>query len=424
MSACYHRPPFRAIASSTTRVLFWNVARLTTQLIWVVLMARTLGVEGYGAYSGVAGLALAFSGLVGAGLGLRMYQDVVRKPKAFGVRWAQATRWLGWSGLVTASAFAAVASKVFDSVSTTVVAAIALSELLVAPVVGHIALAYAAHGKFSSAAAAPVMLSMGRVVAIGVLGLLGQNELQLYAMLHVGATVIAASVLWFVCLRSLKPPAASARLDSNAVSDGAKLSAVWTSGLALGSIDKALVLKFGTEDVAGHYTVASRFAGIVALPMEALLVTVLPKLFRIGIDEPSKPSVLSALFFVALVYGGGAGFLMWCSVDLITVVVGEEFESAVPAMAVLSLFVPANCLRISAAGVLLSHGWIRWRLVCELSSLFIMALLMACWVPAYSAVGAAWAIVVSENLLATSMWLRVLMQPDRPPVTPGNVLTK
>ena len=60
------------LARGSLSVLGWNVARLGVQLVWMLLLARNLGAQGYGSFSGLSGLAIALSGLVGAGLGLRM----------------------------------------------------------------------------------------------------------------------------------------------------------------------------------------------------------------------------------------------------------------------------------------------------------------------------------------------------------------
>jgi Na+-driven multidrug efflux pump len=61
-----------------------------------------------------------------------------------------------------------------------------------------------------------------------------------------------------------------------------------------------------------------------------------------------------------------------------------------------------------AASVLLGHGRVRWRLAGELAALATMAALMLAWVPARSATGAAWAVVVAEWGLALVLWAGVL----------------
>ena len=46
----------QALAKSVSVVFVWNAARLALQLAWVLLLARALGPQGYGTFSGLAGL--------------------------------------------------------------------------------------------------------------------------------------------------------------------------------------------------------------------------------------------------------------------------------------------------------------------------------------------------------------------------------
>ncbi|KFN43282.1 hypothetical protein N790_02630 [Arenimonas malthae CC-JY-1] len=388
----------------------WNIARLAAQLAWVILMARTLGVEGYGTFSGVAGLALAISGLAGAGLGLRLYQDVARTPGLLGIRWAQAVRALAWSGALLWLGFILFGSMVYPGLSVGVLACVGAAELIGTPMVVHVAFAYAAHGRMAQAAAAPVALSCGRVLAVLVLPLFAsEGDMQTYALLHVITTMVGAGLIWRRCRRQLSPPATAATLDRGALGEGARLSAIWASGLALGAVDKAVALREGGAGLAGQYTAANRFASLLTLPVDALVTAVMPRLFRAGAGHSTHPGLVGWLLAAALLYGLVAGGLLWSGAGLLPGIVGAEFGPAVPALQVLALYVPAYCLRILGANILLGYGWIRWRLASELLVLATTVLLMAWLIPRRGAEGAAWALVMAEGLLALLLWVRVLV---------------
>lgn len=397
------------LARSTLVVMAWNFARLATQLVWVVLMARALGVEGYGAFSGVAGLALALSGLAGAGLGLRLYRDVARAPELLGVRWAQATRALAWSGALLWLGFLGTGLMVFPTIPFAVLACIAAAELIGTPMVVHVAFAYAARGQMARAAAAPVVLSCARVLAVLALPLAAAGGgTGAYAGMHAAATLFAACLLWWRCRRQLAPAAAPAELDPGALGEGVRLSSIWATGLALGALDKAVALRVGGADVAGQYAAASRFASLVALPVDALATAAMPRLFRAGDGQATHPRLVAWLFAAALGYGGCAGATLWAVADWLPRIIGEAFAAAVPALQVLALFVPAYCLRSLGANILLGFGWIRWRLSSELAALALMAVLMMCWIPERGAIGAAWAVVAAEWMLMLALWARML----------------
>lgn len=396
------------LARSTLWVMAWNLARLVTQLLWVILLARTLGVEGYGAFSGVAALALTLSGLVGAGLGLRMYQDAARDPSCFGKRWAQSSRALLWSSALITVIFLALATWSFDDATATLLVAIAAAELVGTPLVVQVAFAYSAHGRVGAAAAAPVALSVARVVAILALPWVAEGpDIEVYAWLHASTTLMASFLIWVGCRHQLRPLPASGQLEAGALAEGARLASTWATGQALASIDKAMTLRAAGADIAGHYTGANRLASLLTLPVDALVAAALPRLFRAGSSQQGFNPLLRWLVLAAACYGLLAGSTLWIGAEAFTSILGSEFSAAAPALAVLAFFVPAYCLRSLGANILLGYGWTRWRLVSEIAALAAMALMITAWSPA-GAVGAAWAVVLTEWALAACFWARIL----------------
>jgi O-antigen/teichoic acid export membrane protein len=396
------------LARSTFAVMAWNLIRLATQLLWVILLARALGVQGYGMFSGIAGLALALSGFVGAGLGLLMYQDVARDPANFGKRWAQSSRSLVWSSAAIAACFVAIAAWAFEDVTAATLVAVAAAELVGTPIVVQVAFAYAAHGRVAEAAASPVVLSIARVLAILALPWVSESpNMQAYAWLHATSTLVAATALWIRCVHQLSPPPAQAGLEVRALTQGAQLASTWASGQALATVDKAMTLRAAGADIAGQYTAAHRLASLVTLPVDALVAAALPRLFRENSAKPSFNNLLSWLVLATVGYGVLAGSALWIGAATLTSILGSEFSSATPALTVLAVFVPGYCLRSLGANILLGYGWTRWRLGSELAALVAMALMVAAWSPA-GAVGAAWAVVVTEWALAACFWSRIM----------------
>lgn len=400
-------PSLGGLARGTLAVLGWNIARLAAQLAWVVLMARSLGVDAYGTFSGIAGLALALSGFAGAGLGLRMYQDVAREPVMFGERWAQAARALAWSSLLLWLGFVVIGAVAFEEVPASLLAIIALAELVGTPMVVHVAFAYAAHGRVAQAAAAPVAMSLARVAAVLALPWVAEGaDLHAYVMLHAVATIGTASAQWAWCKHRLAPKCDGTTLDANALREGVRLSSIWASGLALSSLDKAMALREGGAAVAGHYTAANRFASLMALPVDALVTAAMPRLFRAGAGQMVHPRLIAWLLAATLGYGLLAAGLLWVGAGWLPRLLGPDFAPAVPALGVLALYVPAYCLRSLGANILLGFGRVRWRLVSELGALVLMVALMVAWTP-HGAVGAAWAVVIAEWCLVAALWVRL-----------------
>lgn len=405
-------PRLGGLARSTIGVMAWNATRLLVQLVWVLLLARALGADGYGTFSGIAGLALAMSGIVGLGLGLRMYQDVARQPDLYPRRWHQVWRGLWWSGGGIALLFLVIGRWQFGAFGWDLLIAIAVSELILAPVVTQIAFAYAAHRRMAWAAAVPVVLAVARVLAVLLFQLIGYDgDIAAYAGLHASATAFAIVALLVLQKRNLPADAVVAPLAWRDVKSGLGFSAVWASGLALGSADKAVALKLGGAELAGHYTVAYRFAGIVALPVDALVMAVMPRLFRVGAGMQEHPRILSILAIATCAYGVVAGGAVWLCADAIPWLFGEGFVAAAETARMMAIYVPIYCMRILACNVLLGIGQKRWRFGSELVALALIMIVGVIRIPTGGLGGAVEALIVAESSLMLLAWWRVVTRP-------------
>lgn len=302
-----------AMARSSVSVMFWSGARLASQLAWVLLLARRLGASNYGTFSGIASLALAMSGFVGFGLSLRMYQDTVRNPLLFSARWRQALQASALTGVGLAALFFVMALAMFQTTDWPLLLAIALSELMLAPIVALVANAYAAHGWMGHAAATPVLLSFARIVAVLGLYLFPSTaSVDTYGWLHVIATGAAAIALLWSSSRRLDIKQAHETLSWGDIKAGLGFSAVQASGLALGTLDKSFALRWGGDITAGRYVAAYRFVSVAVLPVDSLMMVAMPHLFRAGVkrDRASIP-LLTALAMATGGYGIVMGTLVW-----------------------------------------------------------------------------------------------------------------
>ena len=135
------------------------------------------------------------------------------------------------------------------------------------------------------------------------------------------------------------------------------------------------------------------------------MMAVQPRLFQAG-KVPFRHSHLIALLLAcAIAYGVAAGTALWFAAPLLPRVIGDEFSAAVPVLQVLSFYLPAYCLRTLAGNKLLASGFVLWRFSLEMLALLLLIGMMLIGIRAASTIGAAWALVVSEALLALSMWV-------------------
>ena len=386
-----------AWAKGTSTVLAWNMARLASQLLWVLLLARALGPNGYGTFSGLAGLGLALGGFGALGMGLRMYEHVARDHAVLDNHWSLVRSGLAWSGPLLLVFYLACVSVVGIAASLSVVAAIGVAEIVLAPLCAQVAFAYASVGRMGESAAAPVSLSCARVVAAAAYLLIAPAAgLVGYAVLHLLATLVAVAWIWRRAQRQLGLSRQSRRADRRELRAGLGFASIWASGLALTSLDKTAVMYAGGGTVAGEYTAGYRLASIAALPVEALTATIMPRLFRAGAGRPLPRRTMLLLLAGVLAYGLVAGQFVGLAVPLVPLLLGDGFAGLTPLVALLAWWLPAYCLRTLLGSMLLGHGRKRARIMAELSGLVVLVSLVLCWLPGMGLAGAMKALLIAE----------------------------
>jgi O-antigen/teichoic acid export membrane protein len=406
------RSMIRTLAKSASAVLAWNVARLASQLMWVLLLARALGPHGYGTFSGLAGLGLALGGFAALGMGLRLYEHVARDHAVLDRHWALVRFGMAWSAPLMLVLYLACVFAMRIDAAMLVIVAIGVAEIVLAPLCTQVAFAYASVGRMGESAAAPVVLSLARVIAAaGYLLIAPAAGLGGYVVLHVLATLAAVVWIWRRAHLQLELSRRSQRAELSELRSGLGFASIWASGLALTSLDKTAVMQAGGGAVAGEYTAGYRLASIAALPVEALTTTIMPRLFRAGAGRPLPVRTTLLLVVAVLAYGLVAGRLVGLAVPLVPVLLGEGFGGLAPLVALFGWWLPAYCLRTLLGNMLLGHGRKRARISAELSGLAVLVTLVLWWVPGAGLAGAMKALLVAEWWIACVSLMMMMWTP-------------
>jgi O-antigen/teichoic acid export membrane protein len=415
MSAWYERLRFGKLAQDTAFVAFWQTARIGAQTIWVILIARLLGPQGYGTFTGAAGLATAIGGFTGLGLGLVMLQDVARNSNLFGDRWRKAIVVCIASGLILALLFIGCASVVLDHrLRLSVLIAIAISELVFFPIVSVAAFAFSARHQMGIAAALPALMAVFRVLAAVVFWLTTRTaSLEVYVWFHAIATLLCACVAWLWVTIQLRPERTALVLTRRSLSEGFGFSMVWMTNNALISLDKTLVLRICGAEIAGLYAALYRFAAVLALPVEALTMAAGPRLFRHGGGIEQQPSLIPRLLLSALVFGALMGTVLWACIGILPWLLGNNFQAAVGAARWMALFVPCYGVRLLGSNVLMTSDCKRLRVLIEGCGLALLIILALAWLPGHGLKGAIAMITTTEAVLALATWLVIVIRANR-----------
>lgn len=410
MGARWRSPlPTGRLAQGALLVMFWQACRLSALAIWVVVAARVLGSQGYGAFAGIVGLATVVAGFSGWGVGNLMYQRTAISRSQFSPYWRKTLIAYSTSGAALGLCFIVIARWMFPQSGMQLLALVLVSEILVYPFVASAALAFAAHERMGWSAALPAIGALFRFLALAIYAwAFGGRDLVGYLAWHSLASCLAAAASLYAAQRLLAPGRASCSLGWQDLRDSWSYCLVWFTSVATASWDKALVLRLAGSEISGLYAAAYRFATLAAMPIDSLVMAAMPRLFRRGSGDASAPGLLRQVFFVVVGYGLLAGAGLALVAPVLAWLLGPSFSIAGDVCRGIALMIPLYGLRQLAGHVLVAHDRRKERAVIDLLALVLMTVLAIGLVPRFGLTGAVFMIVATELTLVLLTWSAVV----------------
>ena len=395
----YWRPGI--LARNTAFATAWQSVRLTLQFAYLILVARVLGVEGYGIFAGSVALAASLSPLVGWGFGMILVQEVSRSPQRFPEFWAKALRAVAVSGPITAGIMIALASLLLPVEGRwSVILLITGAELLAMPVIATGSLTYQAHERLGWTMFNHVQLNLLRLGAVALLAALGERGLIDFAWAYFGATVATALLSMMQVRRAFGGPDLAKSRLTGWVRQGLGFSLSAVANTAHGEIDKTVLLRLGTAASAGNYSLAARVVSAATTPLIAYVLAAAPRLFREGEQGIAATATLARYLLPPIfVYGIATAVGLYICTPLLPWIFGSGYGDAqqlVCWLAPIPMMVGASQL---ALNVLSASGRQHVRVLFEGISLTVNVVLNVILVPAWGAQASAIAMLISQLLL-------------------------
>lgn len=399
-------PRLGDLARTSILVMFWQGVRMSCLAAWIILGARVLGATNYGLFSGTVGTASALAGLVGLGGGMLMYQYSIADHTQFPRYWKQSLLLCAVSAAPLSLTFSLLAAGLMPWPALSLVA---ISEIIAFPIVTNAAFAFSANDRLGWAAGLPALNAAMRLAAICIFGLLPvDHDLTVYLMLHLTSSACSAALALVLVRRILRPGPANMQIGRSDLAHGTGHAAAWSSAVAVTTVDKSFVLHAGGSEIAGLYAACYRIAAVIAMPLDAMVMSAMPRLFRAQRVSPQYRHLIVAMILAATGYGMLGSLVLWCAADALPSLLGMEFAAAIPGLRWMGLFIIGYSLRQIACHILIGRGMKMYRFVIETLGLIIMALIAATWIPAHGLLGAVWMIILAETLMAAAAWLTVI----------------
>lgn len=353
------------IALATLRTSLILGVRLAMQAGTLLLVARVLGPERFGEFAGVAALAVVIGTLSSFGTNLVFLGEVSKEPgrRMHVLAYALPTTLLCGTLLLAVYLLFAGVYLSASGVSLMVLLAIGAAEILLQPLFAFLSNEHLAMERIARSQVVISLPLVMRLLAASLVFMVdAADPLAAFSFGYLIASAIALSLATatssapWPTLRDWRLPSRSELHQSSGY------AALAFTACGPGEIDKTLAAVLLTPSSSGLYAAGTRVIGAVTLPVIAMLLSALPRLFREGHTQPRETTrLLRWILVAALLYSALITAVLWLAAPAFMGLFGPGYEGISQMIQWLCLAVPGIALRIAAGSMLMALGrpWMR-----------------------------------------------------------------
>lgn len=353
------------IARGTIRATFVLGLYLLVQAGTLLLVARMLGPPQFGAFAGVASLAVLLGTVSTFGTHIVLLSEVAKEPSRRDHVLAYAIPTILLCGGVLLVIYLAVCTLVLrvTEISWTVLLAIGITEIWLQAL---FRLAVSEHQGLGRIARSQLLKTLPMVLrlaaAAGVFIVHPMNSLLAYGYAYPVASLLAL-LLAVRTFPSAWPTLRRWRLpETSELCSNAGYAALSITASGPGELDKTVAVKLLPLSAAGLYAVGTRIIAATMLPVSAMTESALPRLFREGSEHPERTGrLLLWIFSATLIYSLAIAVVLWLAAPLLEWIFGAKYHGLDHAVRWLCVALPGMALRMSVGNVLMALGrpWVR-----------------------------------------------------------------
>lgn len=404
------KPSFKGpITQGTIRTSFVLGLRLVVQAGTLLLVARMLGPHRFGAFAGIAALAVILGTLSTFGSHLVLLGEVSKDP-------ARRTRVLAYAvpltllcGSTLLFAYVVLSALLFNEagIALAVLISIGTAEIVLQPLLMLPAMEHLAIGRIARSQLLQILPLGLRLAAAATVSLLGSHDpLILYGYGYFVASVVALGF----ALAALPGPWPRMRVwrlpYRTELKEATGYAAMAITAISPVELDKTLATRLLPLAAAGLYAAGARVVGAATLPIIAMMLSSLPRLFRDGTSQPQRTRHLVRwIFCAALGYSVALVLALWFLAPAFEWIFGNQYAGIQHTIRWFTLAVPGMALRLAAGSVLMALGkpWIR--VVFEVLGLVTLVIAAVVLAPHFATAGMPLALACSEWVMAGIGWI-------------------
>ncbi len=388
------------IARGTIRTSFVLGLRLLVQAGTLLIVARMLGPHQFGAFAGVAALAVLLGTLSTFGTHLvllgEMSKDTARRDAI--LRWAIPATLA--TGVVMLAVYLTVCYTVLSESGIALVFLIAIgaAETLLQPLVTLLSSEHLARGRIAFSQLLQITAPSMRLIAAAAIFLLAPDHpFSVYAIAYLLASALALFAVLGAAPSTVPLPAQWRMPRTTEIRHAFSFAILNVTKAGPAELDKTLATKLLPLSSAGVYSAAARIVGASALPVIAMTLSSLPRLFRSEL-EPSHHTgrLLHWMLGVALAYGVALAAMLWICAPVFDWIFGAGYDGISRMLRLLCLAIPALALRLVSGNALMAIGKPWMRAGFEIAGLLVLAVASVWMSQRFGAIGLPLALAASE----------------------------
>lgn len=401
------------IARNTIKTTVVLGVRLLVQAAVLLIVARMLGAGLFATFTAAASAALLLGALSTFGTHILLLAEHSRNESARAAALSFALSVTLISGTLLLALYLLVAVVFLRGLPISIEAliAIGLAELIFQPVLRLRSAVHQGRGRVATSQLIMVVPLILRLAAATTIWLsAATHPLRDYAYGYLAAS-LAAVLMTRSKNRSLHTGVASMRLPTvSELRHAGGYAAMSLTAEGPAELDKVLATQLLPLNVAGLYAAGARIIGALTLPVAALMLSAVPRLFHDGLDRRARSGhLLMWIFLSALTYSLMVAFLLWEAAPLLEQLFGLHYRNLASVLRWLTLAIPGMALRIAGGSALVALGkpWLRSAIEATgVAALIVVSVVLTRFL---GGSGMALALSVGEWGMAIAGWLVIIL---------------
>lgn len=328
------------LARNTLWMLLGYGTRGVIQAFYFVVIARSLGVEGYGAFVGTAALVAVLAPFASLGYERLLIKNVARDPELFEKYWGNALLMTLLCGSFLI-AVVMLTSHYFlpSTIPTLLVFSIAVADMLFTQVLGTSGQAFVAVQRLGWTARFQVLLSLSKLIAaLGLALFVASPTPEQWGLMYLLSAILSASIGFSITRRKLGAPKLDLARIAPELKEGFYFSIDLSTHNIYNDIDKTMLARLSTLGATGVYAAAYRLIDVSFTPVMSLLNASYARFFQHGSGGiGSSLNYAKRLLPYAGAYGLLAGAALYLVAPLLPYLLGSDYRDAAEAVRWLAL---------------------------------------------------------------------------------------